>query len=230
MPVPANGFFHNPEQIANSHAAPTVFVVDGDVLVRKSLEALIHAQNWQPETFCSAREFLAHPRPTTPSCLILAFSSLDSSSLEVQQIIAKEWADTPIIIIVGCCDIPTTVQAMKTGAVDVLVKPFGDEVLLAAIGQSLARSRVAMNRGVEMRALRTCYASLTPRERQVMALVASGLLNKEVGAELGISEITVKAHRGQVMQKMMADSLAHLVNMTLKLRVARPMRSTAISM
>jgi FixJ family two-component response regulator len=174
-------------------------------------------------------EFLARPRPSVPSCLILAFSSTDSNGLEVQKRIAKECADTPIIIIADYGDIPTTVQAMKTGAVDFLVKPFSDELLLAAIGQSLVRSRAALERGIEMRELRNCYAALTPREQRVMALVVSGLLNKQVGAELGISEITVKAHQGNVMQKMKADSFVHLINMASRLRVVRPqvpLRST----
>jgi FixJ family two-component response regulator len=205
--------------IDNSPTAPTVFVVDHDIPVRQSLERLILSQGWQPQTCDSVSDFLARPRPSVPSCLILAFSSGDATGLEIQRKIAKECADTPIVIISDYGDIPTTVQAMKTGAVDFLVKPFGDELLLAAIGQSLARSRAALERGMEMRDLRNCYASLTPREQQILALVVSGLLNKQVGAELGISEITVKAHRGNVMRKMKADSFVHLVNMASRLRV-----------
>jgi len=149
--------------------------------------------------------------------------------VEVQKRIARECADTPIIIIADYGDIPTTVQSMKAGAVDFLVKPFSDELLLAAIRQSLLRGRVALDRAMEMYDLRNCYASLTPREQQVMALVASGLLNKQVGGELGISEITVKAHRGQIMQKMKARSFAHLVNFALRLRVTRPLTLSAMS-
>jgi FixJ family two-component response regulator len=213
------GYGDNLSPIADSHTAPTVFVIDPDIHIRQSLELLILSRGWQAQTCDSVSEFLAQPRPSVPSCLILAFSSTDSNSLEVQRRIAKECADTPIVIIADYGDIPTTVQAMKTGAVDFLVKPFGDELLLAAIGQSLARSRAALERGMEMRDLRNCYASLTPREQQIMALVVSGLLNKQVGAELGISEITVKAHRGNVMRKMKADSFVHLVNMASRLRV-----------
>jgi FixJ family two-component response regulator len=218
-PIPMPGYSDNLYPITNSHTAPTVFVIDRDILMRQSLELLILSQGWQPQTCDSVSEFLARPRPCVPSCLILAFSSTDSNGLEVQRKIAKECADTPIVVIADYGDIPTTVQAMKTGAVDFLVKPLGDELLLAAIGQSLARSRAALERGVEMRDLRNCYASLTLREQQVMALVVSGLLNKQVGAELGISEITVKAHRGNVMRKMKADSFVHLVNMASRLRV-----------
>jgi FixJ family two-component response regulator len=218
-PMPMPGYSDNLSPIASSHTAPTVFVVDPDVHIRQSLELLILSQGWQPHTCDSVSEFLAQPRPSVPSCLILAFSSTDSNGLEVQRKIAKECADTPIVIIADYGHIPTTVQAMKTGAVDFLVKPFGDELLLAAIGQSLTRSRAALERGMEMRELRNCYASLTPREQQILALVVSGLLNKQVGAELGISEITVKAHRGNVMRKMKADSFVHLVNMASRLRV-----------
>ena len=213
-----------------SHIAPTVFVVDDNLLIRKSLELLILSQGWQPQICGSVREFVAQPRPFVPSSLILAFSSTDSNGLEAQKRIAKECAEIPIVVIADYEDIPTTVQAMKAGAVDFLVKPFSDELLVAAIRQSLSRSRAALERGMEMRDLRNCYALLTPREQQVMALVVSGLLNKQVGGELGISEITVKAHRGQVMQKMKAGSFAHLVNMASRLRVTRSMAaSIAIS-
>jgi FixJ family two-component response regulator len=218
-PIPMRGYGDDLYPIDNPPTAPTVFVIDHDIPIRQSLELLILSQGWRPETCDSVSEFLARPRPAGPSCLILAFSSTDSNGLEIQRKIAKECADTPIVIIADYGDIPTTVQAMKTGAVDFLVKPFGDELLLAAIGQSLARSRAALERGMEMRDLRSRYASLTPREQQIMALVVSGLLNKQVGAELGISEITVKAHRGNVMRKMKADSFVHLVNMASRLRV-----------
>ncbi|MGA7521100.1 MAG: LuxR C-terminal-related transcriptional regulator [Acidobacteriaceae bacterium] len=204
-----------------AHGAFSVFVVDGDVHVRQALEYLIRSQGWLPQTCASSQEFLTQPRQLVPSCLILAFSSTDSNGLEVQKRIAKECAEIPIVVIADYEDIPTTVESMKAGAVDFLVKPFGEELLLDAIRHSLARSRAALDRAMEMRELRHRCASLTPRERQVMALVVSGLLNKQVGAELGISEITVKAHRGQVMQKMKADSLAQLVNMALRLRLTK---------
>ena len=199
--------------------SPIVFVVDDDIDVRQSIELLIRSKGWQPQLCSSAQEFLAQPRLCVPSALILAFSFANSSSLEVQKQIARECPEIPIIIVADNEDIPTTVQAMKAGAVDFLMKPLHQEPLVAAIRQSLARSRAVLDLGREMHELRSCYTSLTPRERQVMALVVTGLLNKQVGAELGISEITVKAHRGQVMQKMKAKSFAHLVNMALRLRI-----------
>jgi FixJ family two-component response regulator len=215
--------------LTTSDAAPIVFVVEDDIYVRQSLELLIRSRGWEPQSCDSVQEFLARPRPFVPSALILAFSSTDSNGIELQKRIARECAEIPIIVIADYEDIPTTVQAMKAGAVDFLVKPVSDELLAAAIRQSLMRSRAALDRGKEIRDLRRCYASLTPREQQVMALVVSGLLNKQVGGELGISEITVKAHRGQVMQKMKANSFAHLVNMASKLRIARYITSSAIS-
>ena len=200
---------------------PIVFVVDEDISIRASLELLIRSEGWQSETFASAQEFLARPRETVPNCMILAISHPNRNSVEVQKQIARECIEMPIIVVSSYEDIPTTVQAMKAGAVDFLVKPCSHDVLLAAIRQSLERSRVALEREADSRDLRNRYASLTPRERQVMALVASGLLNKQVGGELGISEITVKAHRRQVMQKMKANSLADLVRMAGKLQSSR---------
>jgi FixJ family two-component response regulator len=204
-----------------SHAAPIVFVVDDDVSVRESLELLIRCAGWQAETFASAQEFLARPRVLAPSCLVLDVSLPGLNGLDLQKRIAADRIDMPIIFITGYGDVPMTVQAMKAGAVEFLTKPFGDDVLLRAIRQAIESSQTALGHEAEIRALRDCYASLTRRERQVMALVVSGLLNKQVGGELGISEITVKAHRGKVMRKMKADSLADLVNMAAKLRLSR---------
>jgi FixJ family two-component response regulator len=199
---------------------PIVFVVDDDVSVRESLELLIRCEGWQPETFASAQEFLDYPRVLVPNCLVLDVSLPGLNGLDLQRLVAGERTDMPIIFITGHGDVPMTVQAMKAGAVEFLTKPFNDDVLLTAIRAALERSRVALSLEAEMRVLRDRYASLSQRERQVMALVVSGLLNKQVGGELGISEITVKAHRGKVMQKMKADSLADLVKMAARLRPA----------
>jgi FixJ family two-component response regulator len=194
-------------------AKPIVFVVDDDVSVRESLELLIENEGWQPKTFASAQEFLCSPRAVVPSCLLLDISLPGFNGLELQKRAAVERTAMPIIFITGYGDVPKTVQAMKAGAVEFLTKPFNDEVLLIAIRQALERSRLDLVQQAEMQELRNRYASLTPREREVMALVVSGLLNKQIGGELGISEITVKAHRGQVMQKMRANSVADLVKM-----------------
>jgi len=199
---------------------PIVFVVDDDISVRESLELLIRCEGWQPETFSSSQEFLTRPRALVPSCLVLDCSLPGLTGLELQKRIAVERTDMPIIFITGYADVPTTVQAMKAGAVEFLTKPFSEDALLSAIRAALEQSRVALSREAEMRVLRDRYASLSCRERQVMALVVSGLLNKQIGGELGISEITVKAHRGKVMQKMQADSLAGLVRMAAKFRPA----------
>jgi FixJ family two-component response regulator len=188
--------------------------------VRESLELLIHSEGWQPEIFASAQEFLARPRVLVPSCLILDVSLPGLNGLELQKRVAVERTDMPIIFITGYGDVPMSVQAMKAGAVEFLTKPFGDDVLLSAIRHALGRSHTALGHEAEMRVLRDCYASLTRREREVMALVAGGLLNKQVGGELVISEITVKAHRGKVMQKMKADSFADLVKMAGRLGLA----------
>jgi len=200
---------------------PIVFVVDDDISVRESLELLIKNAGWRPETFASAREFLSRPRVAVPCCLVLDVRIPGLNGLELQQQLSER-TDMPIIFITGYGDVPMTVRAMKAGAVEFLTKPFNDDVLLNAIRAAIDRSRAALYEQSAVRALKTCYESLTPREREVMGLVVSGLLNKQVGGELGISEITVKAHRGQVMRKMKADSLPELVTMaaTLGLRTA----------
>ena len=197
--------------------APLVFVVDDDVSVRESLEGMIEASGWQPETFASAREFLAHPRALVPSCLILDVALPDLNGLDVQKRVAADWPDMPIIFITGRSDAWTIVQAMKGGAIEFLLKPFHEETLIAAIRHAIERSRRALAHRAQLTALHGSYSSLTPREREVLLLVVSGLLNKQVGFELGISEITVKAHRGQVMRKMNADSLPALVTMAARL-------------
>jgi FixJ family two-component response regulator len=202
------------------HETPVVFVVDDDVSVRESLELLVLSAGWQPETFESAWEFLARPQVVVPNCLILDVNLPDLNGLDLQALVSAERTDMPIIFVTGYGDVPMTVRAMKAGAVEFLTKPFSDHALLAAIEQALERSRTALALDREMGVLRDRHALLSPREREVLALVVSGRLNKQVGVELGISEITVKAHRGQVMRKMQANSIADLVGMAASLGIA----------
>jgi FixJ family two-component response regulator len=197
---------------------PVVFVVDDDVSVRESLELLILSAGWHPVIFASAEDFLASSRIDGPSCLVLDVSLPDLNGLDLQKRLVDR-TDMPIIFITGYGDVPTTVQAMKAGAAEFITKPFADEVLRQAIRQAIERSHAKLAQEAELRELRNRYSSLTPREREIMALVVSGLLNKQIAARLGISEITVKAHRGRVMRKMRVESLAHLVRVAAALDV-----------
>ena len=206
---------------------PTVLIIDGDISVRESLTLLVRTAGWVPEGFASAEEFLSRPRATVPCCLILDLALPALGGLELQKRLAGR-PDMPIIFITGHKDVPMTVQAMKAGAVEVLTKPVNDLGLSDAIRAAIDRSRAALRHDSEMRMLANCYSSLTLRERDVMTLVVSGLSNKQVGGELGISEITVKAHRGQAMRKMKADSLPHLVTMAARLGLPRPASRTRI--
>lgn len=190
-----------PRAVTKSEDKPIVFVVDDDVSVRESLELLIQFAGWQSETFVSAEEFLAHLRVPTPSCLVLDVSLPDLNGLELQKLIASERNEMPIIFMTGHGDVPMTVQAMKGGAFEFLTKPFDDEVLLSAIRHAIKRSAAVLDDQAEISALRNNYESLTPREQEVMRLVVAGMLNKQIGLKLEISEITVKAHRGKMMHK-----------------------------
>ena len=205
-------------------STPVVFVIDDDVSLRESLEALIRHAGWKPETFSSAQEFLSRARDETPSCLVLDVELPDLNGLEVQERVAADAMEMPIIFITGHGDIPMSVRAMKAGAAEFLTKPFAPDVLLTAVRRALERSRVALAQASDLKRLKQHYASLTPREREVFVWVVAGLLNKQVGAELGMTEATVKAHRGQVMQKMKADSLADLVRIASRLELPLPSR------
>ncbi len=201
-------------------AAPLVFVVDDDISVRESLEALIRTAGWEARAFGSAEDFLSCPPAAGPNCLVLDVGLPDLNGLDLQASIAGERAGMPIIFITGDGDVPTTVRAMKAGAAEFLTKPLDGEVLLSAIEAALDRSRQTLSEQASLEALRQRHASLSRREREVMDLVVTGLLNKQVGGKLGISEITVKAHRGRVMEKMGAASLAALVKMSARLPLA----------
>ncbi|TCR92917.1 response regulator [Rhizobium sp. BK376] len=205
--------------VATKDIMPVVFVVDDDISIRESLELLIRQAGWRPELFSSAKDFLSFPRMHVPSCLILDVNLPDLSGLELQELVSGDRADMPIIFVTGFGDVPTTVRAMKAGAVEFLTKPFSDEVLIGAIESALERSAETVGLEAQQEVLRECYNSLSRREREVMRFVVTGMLNKQVGFELGISEITVKAHRGQVMRKMNARSLPDLVKMSAKLGV-----------
>jgi FixJ family two-component response regulator len=211
---------HNLRPLPMSPVTPIVFVVDDDDSVRESVEELIRYAGYQAETFSSAREFLNRPPARVPSCLILDVSLPDLNGLELQERIAAERINMPIIFITGYGDVPMTVKAMKGGAIEFLTKPLGGDILLSAIRSALASSQTTLDREAEIQALQDCYASLSHREREVMVLVTSGMMNKQIGGRLAISEITVKAHRGQVMRKMKARSLADLVKIAARLGLA----------
>jgi len=216
-----NSSFDQRVKFTETSVRPVVFVVDPDRTVRELLGQLIRCAGWHPELFTSAEEFLAHSIEADPACLILDVTLPGLSGLELQKRAVVRCAHIPAIFLSTKDDIPATVEAMKAGAVEFLTKPFRESELLSAIREALERSRLALAKAAEKQALQRCYAQLSPRQRQVMALLSSGLLNKQVGGELGISEITVKAHRGQVMQKMCANSFADLIKMATKLGIVR---------
>ena len=209
-----------------SETMATVFVVDDDTSVRESLTFLIESAGWRPEAYASGREFLSRPRPRGARCLLLDLVLPDLNGCDLQRLVGDQ-ADMPIIFMSGHCDVPTSVRAMKAGAVDFLTKPLDDDLLLSAITNAINRSRAVLREAEQVRVVRDSYLSLSRREREVMALVVSGWLNKQVGGELGISEITVKAHRGNVMRKMHADSVPALVRMADTLRIATEYRRDA---
>ena len=219
---------HRFESKETSQITPIVFVIDPDREVCELLERLIQCEGWHLETFASGEEFLAHPLEAVPSCLLMDVSLPGISGLELQKRAAIECPHIPAVFLSAAGDIPTTVEAMKAGAVEFLMKPFRDDELLSAIREAFERSCLVLAKRAEKQTLQSCYASLSPRQQQVMVLVASGLLNKEVGGALGISEITVKAHRGMVMQKMRAHSFADLIKMAAKLGLSKRKESSRL--
>jgi FixJ family two-component response regulator len=221
--TPTHAVERNPE--SSTHATPVVFVVDDDISMRESLDAMIRFAGFKPETFACAHDFLAHPPARVPNCLVLDVCLPDLSGLDLQNRIASERTDMPIIFVTGYGDVPTTVRAMKAGALEFLTKPFDDQVLLDAILHAIEHSRAALSEEADLKAIQDRYAALSQRERQVMALVVTGLLNKQVGGELGIREITVKVHRRHVMQKMNARSLAELISMAGRLHPCRALKT-----
>ena len=220
MKLATDWFDSSAGSLAMAHAVPIVFIVDDDISVRESLESLIQSAGWQTETFETAQDFLSRPHNLVLSCLVLDLALPGLNGLELQRRLATDWPEIPIIFITGHGDVPVTVQAMKAGAVEFLTKPLSDTVLLNAIQLALERSEAALRLQADMQDLQERYAQLSRREQEVMTLIVLGLLNKQVGYELGISEITVKAHRGQVMRKMNAGSFAELINMARKLHLS----------